>query len=379
MNFRQKAQKDSHHSQRNEARFLYVRPDEVSVLAELPHADRAHGELPAQNEREQVEAFPAAVREPVREVGETFPRLSEAFVHVEDEAVHVVGRLVAVVEKMLLSGTSSVEALVKARESFLVFNAELDERGDVLHVVHALSVRAAPDHRELPARYLAQQVVDVAAVALAEDDRRADYHGGIRRVLHEPRAVFFLGKVFCPSVVVEIVDRAALVRSGGREAVDGDRAGEDYPADSEPRACVADVPTAAHVHVVVERFRRHVVAVLGGEVHHRVAPLKRLHERMHRLGFPRDFVRAGRGVCVGDALGELVLPVRRVPHVAARPPLRVCHAFALVRKPYLMPRFKKPFCEACPHKARSSDYGYGHVVLLGKKLSARLTFWQFHA
>ena len=329
---------------RNEVRLLDVAAHEVRVLAELFHADRAHGELSAQDEREQVEAFPAAVREPVREMDEPFLRLSEMPVHVEDKAVHVVGRLVAVVEKMKPAGRSSVKVLFKARQPFLILNAELDECGDILHVVHALAVRAAPDHRELPSSDLAQQVVDVAAVALAEDDRRADYHGGVRRVLPEPLAVFFLGKIFCPSVVVEVVDLAALVSPGRREAVDGDRTGEDYPADSEPRACVADVPAAAHVHVVVQGLRRYVVAVLGGEVHHRIAPLNRLHKRMHRLGFLRNPVRAGRGVGIGDALGELVCPVRRVPHIAANPQLRVYRAFALVRDPYAMPRFKKPFC-----------------------------------
>ena len=237
---------------RNEVRLLDVAADEVRVLAELFHADRAHGELPAQDEREQVEAFPAAVREPVREVEQFCLWLSEMPVHVEDKAVHVVGRLIAVVEKMKPAGSRSVKVFFKARQPFPILNTELDERRHVLHVVHALAVRAAPDHRELPARDLAQQVVDVAAVALAEDDRRADYHGGVRRVLHEPLAVFFLGKIFCPSVVVEIVDRAALVSPGGREAVDGDRAGEDYPADSESRACIADIPAAAHVHVIVE-------------------------------------------------------------------------------------------------------------------------------
>ena len=327
---------------RNEVRLLDVAADEVRVLAELFHADRAHGELSAQDEREQVEAFPAAVREPVREMDEPFLRLSEMPVHVEDEAIHVVGRLVAVVEKTELSGRSSVKVLFKARQPFLILNAELDERGDVLYVVHALAVRAAPDHRELPSGDLAQQVVDVAAVALAEDDRRADYHDGVRRVLPEPLAVFFLGKIFCPSVVVEVVDLAALVSPGRREAVDGDRTGEDYPADSESRACIADIPAAAHVHVVVERFRRHVVAVLGGEVHHRIAPLNRLHKRMHRPGFLRNPVRAGRGVGIGDALGELVCPVRRVPHIATSPPLRVCRTFALVCDSYIMPRFKKP-------------------------------------
>ena len=327
---------------RNEVRLLDVAAHEVRVLAELFHADCAHGELSAQDEREQVEAFPAAVREPVREMDEPFLRLSEMPVHVEDKAVHVVGRIVAVVEKMKPAGSRSIKVFFQARQPFFIFNAELDECGDILHVVHALAVRAAPDHRELPAGDLAKQVVNVAAVALAEDDRRADNHGGVRRVLHEPLAVFFLGKIFCPSVVVEVVDLAALVSPGRREAVDGDRTGEDYPADSEPRACVADVPAAAHVHVVVQGLRRYVVAVLGGEVHHRIAPLKCLHERMHRLDFLRNPVRAGRGVGIGDALGELVCPVRRVPHIATSPPLRVCRAFALVRDSYVMPSFKKP-------------------------------------
>ena len=62
---------------RNEVRLLDVASHEVRVLAELFHADRAHGELPAQDEREQVEAFSAAVREPVRESDEPFLRLSE--------------------------------------------------------------------------------------------------------------------------------------------------------------------------------------------------------------------------------------------------------------------------------------------------------------
>ena len=102
-------------NRRNEAHSLYVSSHEVRVLAELPHADRAHGELPAQDERKQVEAFPAAVHEPVREADEPFLRISEMPVHVEDEAVHVVGWLVAVVEKMKLPCRSSVKVLLKAR------------------------------------------------------------------------------------------------------------------------------------------------------------------------------------------------------------------------------------------------------------------------
>ena len=137
---------------RNEVRLLDVAAHEVRVLAELFHADRAHGELSAQDEREQVEAFPAAVREPVREMDEPFLRLSEMPVHVEDKAVHVVGRLVAVVEKMKPAGSRSIKVFFQARQPFFIFNAELDECGDILHVVHALAVRAAleqPEHRRL--------------------------------------------------------------------------------------------------------------------------------------------------------------------------------------------------------------------------------------
>ena len=78
---------------------------EVRVLRELLDPYRAHGELAPRNEREQIEAETAQVRE----VHEPFLRPPERTVHVEHERVHVVGR------------------------PSLVPDAPLDER---LHVLH---------------------------------------------------------------------------------------------------------------------------------------------------------------------------------------------------------------------------------------------------
>lgn len=111
-------------------------------------------------------------------------RLSEVLVDVKNKMVHVVGRLVAVVEQMLLSGRCSVIFLFKARKLFLVFNAELDERRDILNVVHALPVRALADHREFSACNLAQEVVNISAVLLAENHGRADYCKAVRLVTY---------------------------------------------------------------------------------------------------------------------------------------------------------------------------------------------------
>ena len=64
--------------------------------------------------------------------------------------VHVVSRLVAVVEEREFAAVS------RLRRGNVMLHAPLDERRHVLHVVHTLLVRAAPDHREMPARNLVQ-------------------------------------------------------------------------------------------------------------------------------------------------------------------------------------------------------------------------------
>ena len=211
---------------RNEPRRGDAAACEVRLLRELPDPYRAHGELAPRDQREQVEAEAAQIRE----VHEPSLRPPECAVHVEHERVHVMHRSIAVV----------VQPLARLR---LVPDAPLDKRRHVLHVVHALAVRAAPHHRESPARHLAQQVVHVATVPLAEDDRRADYHRTVFGILPEPCAVLLLREPLRAAVVVEVADFPRLVRARGREAVDRYAASEDYPADFE--RCAGGAATEA--------------------------------------------------------------------------------------------------------------------------------------
>ena len=104
---------------RNEVRFRYVASHEIRVLAELS----------AQDECEQVVAFPVAVRKPIWEVEVSFPRHSEIPVYFKNEVVHVVGRLVAVVEKTEFS---------ENRPPPIFINAKLVECRHVVERVPAL-------------------------------------------------------------------------------------------------------------------------------------------------------------------------------------------------------------------------------------------------
>lgn len=128
-----------------------------------------------QNERKQVKTFSAEICKPVRKMDKVLLRLSKMLVNVKNKMVHVVGWLVAVVEQVLLSGRGSVVFLFKARKLFHVFNAELDERRDILNIVHALPVCALAHHREFSAGNLAQEVVHISTVLLAKNHGRADY------------------------------------------------------------------------------------------------------------------------------------------------------------------------------------------------------------
>lgn len=110
--------------------------------------------------------------------------------------VHVVRRLVTVVEEMECTFLSAVKSLVKARKPLLILKAELDERRHILNIVHALAVRSFSDHREVSARNLAEKIVDIAAVLLAENHCRADYDRAVFAVSRQSLPVHILRVTF---------------------------------------------------------------------------------------------------------------------------------------------------------------------------------------
>lgn len=116
------------------------------------------------NERREIEAFSAEIRNPKRKMEQPLFRLPKMLIDIEDKMVHVVRRLVAVVEEMERAFLSAVEFLIKARKLLHILNAELDERRHVLNIVHALEVRAFSDHREVSARNLAKKIVKIPSI-----------------------------------------------------------------------------------------------------------------------------------------------------------------------------------------------------------------------
>ena len=145
------------------------------------------------NESREVEAFSAKVRNPERKMEKPLFRLPKMLIDIEDKMVHVVRRLVAVVEEMERAFLSAVEILVKARKFPLILN-----------IVHALSVRAFSDHREMSACNLPEKIVDIAAVLLAENHGRADYCKAVRPVTYGSQKKFSVLNLYIPMLKYNI-------------------------------------------------------------------------------------------------------------------------------------------------------------------------------
>ena len=188
-----------------------------------------------------VKAQPARISQPVRPVDNALFRSAQRFAHIKHQRVHVVRRFIAVIEQMQPARSLPVKARIKTRQRAAMFDTILHKGGNVFHVIHALAVRAFAHHRELSARYLAQKVIHVSAVLFAEDYGWANDHSAIRGVFFEPRAVFFFGEIFRAAVIVKIMDFARLIRTGRREAVDGDGTRKHDSADAEHGAGGADI------------------------------------------------------------------------------------------------------------------------------------------
>ncbi len=116
-----------------------------------------------------------------------------------------------------------------------------------------------------------QQVVDVAAVTLAEG-HRGTHHIDVPVVVE---GVPFLKQLLClpfgSAVVVEWVFWRSLVGAALVDAVDCHGGEKQQPLHSVALHSLEGDAHAAHVGVVVERCRGHVVAVLRGEENHEVS------------------------------------------------------------------------------------------------------------
>lgn len=143
-----------------------------------------------QDNRQKVKAKPAEICKSIRKVKKFCLWFTQCLVAVKDKMIHVVGRFVAVVEKVLFSGFSSVKVIFKTRKFFFVFNAELNKCRNVFNIIHALSVVALPHHRKLSACNLTQKVVHVSTVLLAENHSRTDYCKTVRPVTYGSQKKF---------------------------------------------------------------------------------------------------------------------------------------------------------------------------------------------
>ena len=150
--------------------------------------------------------------------------------------------------------------------------AVVEEGHDIPHVGHRLVVPAVADHGEPAGGDLAEKVVDVAAVVLAEHDRRADDDQRPPvRGLGVPAAQLPLGAPLRPAVFVERRDRPILAGVRRRHPVHRHAAREQDRVDVPCRRRPADVRRPGDIHIVIERQRPDVVAVLGGEMDDRRA------------------------------------------------------------------------------------------------------------
>ena len=86
-----------------------------------------------------------------------------------------------------------------------------------------------------------------------------------------PAPEHLLGGNLGATVVVERVERRALVHLALGEAVDSDRARKDDPLDAKLLGNRAGVLGAVHVHLLIALARADVVPVLGGEVVEEIA------------------------------------------------------------------------------------------------------------
>ena len=150
--------------------------------------------------------------------------------------------------------------------------AVVEEGDDVSDIGHRLVVAAGADHREPAGGDLAEEVVDVAAVVLTEDDCRADDdERPPARCLGVPATQFPLGAPLRPAILVERRDRPILAGVRRRHAVHRHATGKQDRVDVPRRRRPADIRRPGHVDIVIERQRPNVVAVLGGKMDDRSA------------------------------------------------------------------------------------------------------------
>ena len=222
---------------------------------EFFHTHRAYGQFLSGDFCQQVEAIASGHAHPVGEMrgGDV---LAKHFAYVRHKLVHVVVGLVDVVEHVVAFGH--------------IVDHELYEGHDVAHVGHRLAVLAFPHHQEFSGRDLAQQIVDVSAVALAENHRGADYVDVPVGMALMPSLKHLLGLPFRFAVVVERIGRVGLVGIVLVQTVDRHRREENDAAASVLFHGAECHLHAAHVGVVIERHGRHVVAVLRRQEHHHV-------------------------------------------------------------------------------------------------------------
>ena len=163
---------------------------EPCVLTELFYSDWIDCKFFMKDNRQKVKAKSAEICKSIRKVKKFCLWFAQCLVAVKNKMIHVVGRFVAVIEKVLFSGFSSVKFIFKAGKFFFVFNAELNKRRNVFNIIHALSVSTLPHHRKLSAYNLTQKVVDISPVLLAENHGRTDDSKAVRPVTYESQKKF---------------------------------------------------------------------------------------------------------------------------------------------------------------------------------------------
>lgn len=232
---------------------------ELGGGAEFLDAHRRDGQLLAREHGQEVEAVAAEHPHPQRKVcGRNL--FAEHFRHMADELVHVVVRLVYIVENVVPLG-------------YIVYHV-FYECNDIAYVCHGLAVLARADHEEPPGRNLSEKVIDIPAVALAEDDCGADDVYVPPRMRLIPAFKHLFGLPFGLSVVVERVFGMVLVRVLLVESIDGNRREEDDAPYSVLLHCPQRHLHAADIGLIIKRCWCHVVAVLCSQQYHKVGTRK---------------------------------------------------------------------------------------------------------
>ena len=226
--------------------------------AKFLDAHGADGEFAARQPCQQVEAPSAGHAEPIREMGGRdvlaeylFDVLHEV-VHREVGLVHVVVHIVA----------------LRA-----VFDEKFHERHDVAHVGHRFAVVAFAHHQKLAACDLVQQVVDVAAVAFAENHGGAhDVHVPVR-MCRVPTLQHLFRLPFRTPVVVERIGRMLLRRVLLVQPVDGHRREEHEPLHPVPLHRPQRRFHPPHVRLIVKLHGADVVVMHRSQQHRDVRAL----------------------------------------------------------------------------------------------------------